>query len=345
MSIARTLAHSHIRTLALARRTAVASSSPLPTARALFSTSHAAQFPPKPAGESTQRKKKEATDLAKSAGSGQGSRADKDRAKREREKVQARKRAARTAAQARKEREEARKAQAKLRKAREQERKHKAAERQKEQREKARVQAQRKKEKASAERNKLRSSLKPPKRVTNKWQIFVNEFIQERKASLPAGSKMPTITTIVPEAKAKYAQLSSSELAALEQRVDQARADYERQLAEWQKTLTPEMIREENLVRYRRRRAGLSRKANLHVPGEPKRPITPFFRFCTEVRERQDRDVLGDETAITEQSKLLARAWKALSPEQKKSYEDAFKAENEQYKAAKAKFDAQTASA
>uniref|UniRef100_A0A0K3CCX8 BY PROTMAP: gi/342320884/gb/EGU12822.1/ NADP-dependent alcohol dehydrogenase [Rhodotorula glutinis ATCC 204091] n=1 Tax=Rhodotorula toruloides TaxID=5286 RepID=A0A0K3CCX8_RHOTO len=246
------------------------------------------------------------------------------------------------AAQARKEREQERKAQAKLRKEREQERKHKAAERQKEQREKARVQAQRQKDKASAERNKLRSSLKPPKRVTNKWQIFVNEFIQvragvpfvsgastsltrrssshaqERKRSLPAGSKMPTITTLVPEAKAKYAQLSSSELSALDQRVDQARADYERQLAEWQKTLTPEMIREENLVRYRRRRAGLSRKANLHIPGEPKRPMTPFFRFCTEVRERQDRDVLGDETAITEQSKLLARAWKALSPEQKK---------------------------
>ncbi|CDR37206.1 RHTO0S02e12002g2_1 [Rhodotorula toruloides] len=310
MALARTLAHSHIRTLALARapqlvHRAVASSSPFPAARALFSTTHQAQFPPASSGKAAEKK----------------------------------------AAQARKEREETRKAQAKLRKEREQERKHKAAEREKERRERARLLAQRKKDKAHAEQNKLRSSLKPPKRVTNKWQIFVNEFIQERKASLPAGSKMPTIPTLVPEAKLKYSQLSSAELSALEQRVDQARANYERELAEWQKTLTPEMIREENLVRYRRRRAGLSRKANLHIPGEPKRPMTPFFRFCTEVRERQDRDVLGDETVITEQSKLLARAWKALSPEQKKSYEDAFKADNEQYKAAKAKFDAQAASA
>ncbi|BGP22091.1 high mobility group, HMG1/HMG2 domain containing protein [Rhodotorula toruloides] len=342
MALARTLAHSHIRTLQLAHtaRPALVSLRPVasssPAVRALFSTSPRAHLPPK-----------DTTNLAESAGSRQASRADKDRAQRERERKRAERQAAEAQrAKARKEREETRKAKAKAKKEREQERKHKEAERKKEQREKARAKAEREKEKALQARNKLRSNLSPPKRITNKWQIFVSSFVQERRRSLPAGTKMPTIPTLVPEAKAAYAQLSSSELAALDQRVEQARADYERQLAEWQKTLTPEMIREENLVRSRRRRAGLSRKANLHVPGEPKRPITPFFRFSAEVRERQDRDVLGDETNVTEQSKLLARAWKALSPEQKKSYEDAYKVENEQYKAAKAKFDAQmTASA
>lgn len=97
-----------------------------------------------------------------------------------RARVFAGKEAAEKQRQLRKDREEARKAQAKLKKEREQERKHKAAERQKELRERAREREQRKKERELAQRNKLRSTLKPPKRVTNKWQIFIGDLIQVR---------------------------------------------------------------------------------------------------------------------------------------------------------------------
>lgn len=49
-------------------------------------------------------------------------------------------------------------------------------------------------------------------------------------------------------------------------------------LEAWKKTLTPEMIREENKVRAQRRKLGLSRKKGLKLEGEPKRPVTGFFR-------------------------------------------------------------------
>lgn len=38
------------------------------------------------------------------------------------------------------------------------------------------------------------------------------------------------------------------------------------------------MIKEENAVRTRRRKLGLSRKANLRVEGQPKKAVTAFLR-------------------------------------------------------------------
>lgn len=41
------------------------------------------------------------------------------------------------------------------------------------------------------------------------------------------------------------------------------------------------MIKEENAVRARRRKLGLSHKANLRLEGEPKKPVTAYI-LCVE---------------------------------------------------------------
>jgi multidrug resistance efflux pump len=82
MALARTLAHSHIRALALARAPALALRPVAsPAARALVHSTASAAYPPKATSDTTN--------LAKGAGSGKGSRADKDRARADRERARA----------------------------------------------------------------------------------------------------------------------------------------------------------------------------------------------------------------------------------------------------------------
>jgi len=81
----------------------------------------------------------------------------------------------------------------------------------------------------------------------------------------------------------EYSQLDQSAKAELQQRAEEQRAAYPAILEEWKKTLTPEMIREENTVRATRRKLGLSRKANLKLTGEPKRPKTAYFLCVVDV--------------------------------------------------------------
>ena len=163
---------------------------------------------------------------------------------------------------------------------------------------------------------------------------------------------MPILTQ---EAAPQYRALDDEARHALQQRYQAARDAYPAILDAWQKTLTPEMIRRENTVRANRRKAGLSRKRALRIDGEPKKPITPFFRcverrvrlgeardrmlgvsnrgfpcaeqsripfshrFCNEIRaEGSNSSVLQGEADVTKQSTLLAQAWKALTEDERK---------------------------
>ncbi|GAA5827099.1 hypothetical protein JCM3770_004298 [Rhodotorula araucariae] len=275
----------------------------------------------------------ETTNLRASAGSGQGGkkdkeRAQKDRALRDKERERVKREKERAKAQRDKEREKARKAK---------------------EREKARAKAEADKLKArrlkeAVKKPRTTPTLRPPKAPQNAWTIFFADFLAEKKRQLPAGEKLATVPILVKEATPQYQALSAEAKAALHERSEEQRRAYPAILEAWKKQLTPAMIYEENLVRARRRKLGLSHKANLRVEGEPKRPATPYFHFSQQVRARGvDSDVLRGETSILKQSKLLAAAWRALPAEEKKTYEDAYLADKERYQLEKAAFDAEQA--
>ena len=81
------------------------------------------------------------------------------------------------------------------------------------------------------------------------------------------------------EAAPQYHALGAEERAQLLMRVQEAREAYPATLKAWKDSLTPEMIKEENLVRFRRRKLGLSNARKLRLDGEPKRPLTGFMRY------------------------------------------------------------------
>ncbi|BGP13280.1 hypothetical protein JCM10213_004950 [Rhodosporidiobolus nylandii] len=312
----------------VARAAAAVPSSPLlPAASSrLFSTTPVACLPPR---------------LSSSAGSGQGGKKEKEAARKEKERAQKereRERAARDKERAQREKEKE-----KARKEKEKEKARKEKEKAKAQREKERERAHKEREKAKADKAKApkvrrTSRLTPPKAPQTTWTIFFQDFLAERKASDP--SQKISVAALTKEAKPVYDALSEEERQKLKDRAQEQREAYPALLEAWKATLTPEMIREENAVRAYRKKMGLSRKKPLKIEGEPKRPITGFMRFSNELRGQVDGEVLKGETDILKQSTLIAGAWRELTEEQKKVYNDAYAADRERYAKEKAEFDA-----
>ncbi|GAA5901863.1 uncharacterized protein JCM6883_000420 [Sporobolomyces salmoneus] len=269
--------------------------------------------------------------LASSAGSGKGGKAEKETAKKAKE--QARKV---------KEKERARKEKEKVKLEKEREKAKAQKEKEKEKLQKEKLKKEKEKEKAKlAAKPKTTSILRPPKLPLTSWGIYLNDYIADRKRNLASGEKIASLPELTKAAGAEYANVDASTKAELQARADEQRAAYPAILEEWKKSLTPEMIKEENAVRANRRKLGLSRKTNLKLEGEPKRPKTAFFLFSSEVRAKgADSEVLQGETRILEQSKRIAEAWRALSEAEKKPYFDTYESDKSRYAREKAEFDA-----
>ncbi|GAA6030136.1 hypothetical protein JCM8097_009279 [Rhodosporidiobolus ruineniae] len=274
--------------------------------------------------------------LAASAGSGQGGKREKEAARKEKERERARKD---------KEREKARKDREKAQAQREKDKAWREKEKLKLEKEKEKAKKLKDKERAEKEKAKeqvvrTRSKLHPPKAPGNSWQIFFADYLAEHKANVVPGTKV-SLTELVKEATPKYQSLSEDDKAALKARAEEQKRDYPAILEAWKQTLTPEMIREENVVRANRRKLGLSKKRALKIEGEPKRPITGFFRFSQELREQGD--AFDGETDILKQSKIIAAKWRELPEEEKKPYNDAYAADKERYERERAEFEASIA--
>ena len=98
-----------------------------------------------------------------------------------------------------------------------------------------------------------------------------------------------------------------------------AKDEYERELAAWQRMLTPDDIRTENAFRAAQRKAGKSRRSNLKDPNAPKKPLSAYFMFLQWIRADPNRviEVFGEETETTRQSVLAAAKWRTLSDAEK----------------------------
>ncbi|KDE08617.1 hypothetical protein MVLG_01079 [Microbotryum lychnidis-dioicae p1A1 Lamole] len=190
---------------------------------------------------------------------------------------------------------------------------------------------------------RMTSRLNPPKQPMNTWSIFLTQYTAKRKAAHnPADGKFPTVAEIARDAAPAYRALSPSDKAELLRTAEEQKAAFAQVLAEWTASLTPEMIREENAIRARRKKMGKSRKGPMKLEGQPKRPPSAYILWTSKIRNEQGvaGEVLKGETNILEQSRLLATAWKSLSSEEKAALEVEQKEALAAYQEAKAAFQA-----
>lgn len=177
----------------------------------------------------------------------------------------------------------------------------------------------------------LRSQLKPPKQYPSAWQLYFNEELQRIKAETPTARL--NVAVLAKEAGQRYAKLSDEKKKEYIQRSNDAKEKYERDLALWQSTLTPEDIRQENLFRSAQRRLGKSRRGNMRDPNAPKKPLTAYFLYLKSLRADTVslKEILQGEHETTKQSVLAAARWRTLSDKEKQPFIDQAKQEKLEY--------------
>lgn len=180
--------------------------------------------------------------------------------------------------------------------------------------------ASRKKEPAPVPQ--LKSRLKPPKQSPSAWQIFFTEELQKIKAASP--EERLNVAHVAKDAGLRYAALPESERQKFQERSQEAKEQYEKDLAAWRAKLTPDDIRHENMFRSAQRKLGKSRRGNLKDPNAPKKPLSAYFLFLRTIRTdpEMSKEVLEGEHETTKQSVLAAAKWRTLSDEEKQPYLD-----------------------
>ncbi|WFD22474.1 hypothetical protein MEQU1_001146 [Malassezia equina] len=177
----------------------------------------------------------------------------------------------------------------------------------------------------------LRSQLKPPKQYPSAWQMYFNEELQRIKAETPTARL--NVAVLAKEAGQRYAKMSDEKKKEYIQRSNDAKEKYERDLAIWQSTLTPEDIRQENLFRSAQRRLGKSRRGNMRDPNAPKKPLTAYFLYLKSLRADTVslKEILQGEHETTKQSVLAAARWRTLSDKEKQPFIDQAKQQKLEY--------------
>ncbi|QRV72976.1 HMG (high mobility group) box protein [Ceratobasidium sp. AG-Ba] len=188
----------------------------------------------------------------------------------------------------------------------------------------------------------LRSRLHPPKQAPSTWQIFFTEYLQNYKVTNP--ERKLNVSQAAKDGGAAYKALTSDQKEIYKRKARLAKDEYERELAAWQKTLTPEDIRTENTYRAAQRKAGKSRRSNLKDPNAPKKPLSAYFMFLQWIRADPGRvtEVFGDETETTRQSVLAAAKWRTLSDADKKPFLAQAEREKLEYEAARKEYEERT---
>ncbi|CAE6484287.1 unnamed protein product [Rhizoctonia solani] len=187
-----------------------------------------------------------------------------------------------------------------------------------------------------------RSRLHPPKQAPSTWQIFFTEYLQSYKSTNP--ERKLNVSQAAKDGGAAYKALSAEKKEVYKRKAQLAKEDYERELAAWQRTLTPDDIRQENAFRSAQRKAGKSRRSNLKDPNAPKKPLSAYFMFLQWIRADPARvqDVFGDESETTRQSVLAASRWRELSDGEKKPFLAQAEREKLEYEAVRKEYEERT---
>ena len=169
-------------------------------------------------------------------------------------------------------------------------------------------------------RSHLKSHLKPPKQSPSAWQIFFTEELQKIKAESP-GERL-NVAHVAKDAGQRYAALPEEERQKYQERSQEAKEGWEKEMAEWRAKLTPEDIKQENMYRSAQRKLGKSRRGNLKDPNAPKKPLSAYFLFLRTIRTDPElsKQILEGEQETTRQSVLAAAKWRSLSEAEKQPF-------------------------
>ncbi|TDL29836.1 hypothetical protein BD410DRAFT_43554 [Rickenella mellea] len=179
-----------------------------------------------------------------------------------------------------------------------------------------------------------KSELRPPKLAPSTWQLYFTDWIQRHQAQ---GDKKLNVAQAAKEAGSEYANLTPEQKEPYKRRSLAAKEARERELAAWQRTLTPDDIKRENAFRTAQRKAGKSRRGNIKDPNAPKKPLSAYFMFLHHIRSHPElvREVFGDERETTSQSVLAAAKWRSMTDEERKPFLARAEQEKLDYEAAR----------
>ena len=191
-----------------------------------------------------------------------------------------------------------------------------------------------------AQRPQLRSRLKPPKQSPSAWQIFFSEELQKIKATSP--EERLNVAHIAKDAGQRYADLPEWKRQEYQQRSQEAKEQYEKELAEWRSKLTPDDIKQENLFRSAQRKMGKSRRGNLKDPNAPKKPLSAYFLFLRTIRMDPVlcQEVLEGEHETTKQSVLAAAKWRTMSDTEKQPFLEQAERDKTEYERLRREYEA-----
>ncbi|WFD43822.1 hypothetical protein MPSI1_002487 [Malassezia psittaci] len=191
-----------------------------------------------------------------------------------------------------------------------------------------------------ASQTPLRSRLKPPKQSPSAWQIFFSEELQNIKATSP--DERLNVAHLAKDAGARYAQLPEEKRLEYQARSQEAKEQYEKDLAEWRSKLSPEDIKQENAFRSAQRKLGKSRRSNLKDPNAPKKPLSAYFLYLRTIRKNPElcKEVLEGEHETTKQSVLAAAKWRSMSESEKQPYLIQAEKDKEEYERLRREYEA-----
>lgn len=147
-----------------------------------------------------------------------------------------------------------------------------------------------------------------------------------RKTSATTGKSVVDVTAITTAAGAEWKKLSPEEKHVYEKMAEEAKVQYDKDVAKWQESLTPDEIRRQNRYLQARRKSGKSAPSNLRDPSAPKRPVGAFFLYVQHLRDMGT--VPGPSRNI---SRVAGERWKQLSAAEKEPFEKRAQAEYQEY--------------
>ncbi|RDL41967.1 uncharacterized protein BP5553_01946 [Venustampulla echinocandica] len=160
---------------------------------------------------------------------------------------------------------------------------------------------------------KAKALTPPPNKPSTVWQLIFQE-------SMKSKTREGGISDTAREAAAKYKSLSPAELETYNHKANQNKLENEAALKKWVETHTPEEIRIANNARtlLKRKLEKPNRFTLISDPRMPKRPINPYLLYVRDKMTSGDFKGIKTSEAVT----LISNEWRALSPSQKKPYED-----------------------
>lgn len=150
------------------------------------------------------------------------------------------------------------------------------------------------------------------------------------------------VAHVAKDAGQRYAALPEEKKKEFQRKSQEAKAEWEREMAAWRATLTPEDIKQENMFRTAQRKAGKSRKGNLKDPNAPKKPLSAYFLFLRAIRADPalTESVFEGEQETTKQSVLAASKWRALPEAEKQPYLEKAEADKAEYERLRREYEA-----